>query len=969
LPTSLCVLFSDQPDACGGRSHLPVASRSGRSNARVTTEPGICHDSLISRGAAELINRRSECGVLDGLIEAVRGGESRALVVRGDPGVGKTALLGYLLEQASGCRVVRALGVQSEMELAFAGLHQLCAGMLDRLDRLPGPQGDALRTSFGVSPGLAPDRFFVGLAVLSLLSDVAEEQPLICLVDDEQWLDRASAQALAFVARRLQAESVGLVFAARKPSDELAGLPELVVEGLLEGDARALLDTLLTGPLDARVRDQIVSETRGNPLALLELPRGVTPAELAGGFALPSAVPLSGRIEESFRRRLDALPVDTGRLLLLAAADPVGDPVLVWRAAERLGIGTEAATPAVEAGLLEFDARVWFRHPLVRSAAYRSASLRERQEAHGALADVTDPELDPDRRAWHRAQAAPGPDEQVAEELERSAGRAQARGGLAAAAAFVERAAMLTPEPVRRAQRLLAAARAKRDAGAPDAALGLLVAVEAGPHDALRTAEVEHLRGQIALDQQRGSGAVRLLLNAARRLEPLNADLARETYLEALVAALAGELDRTGGVLEAAEAARAAPPGPDPSRVVDVVLDALSLLFTGKYAAAAPTLTRALELLLAPGVGTDEDARWLWLTGGRAGNLVAVELWDAESWHTLAARQVQFARDTGALVHLQYALNLLAIPHILAGELTTAAQMIEEEHLIAEATGNPPVVYAETWLAAWRGREAPASELIEATLQRAAASGLRGLDNLATYASSVLYNGLGRHDAARDAAWRAFERDQVGYGPTVVPELAEAASRTGDVASLKAALEWLSERTRVTRSEWALGIEARLRALLSEGEVADTLYRESIAHLGRTRVRVELARAHLVHGEWLRRENRRLDAREQLRTAHEMFASMGAEAFADRARRELLATGATARKRTDETRGDLTAQETQIARLARDGLTNPEIGARMFISPRTVQYHLRKVFTKLDIHSRNELDGVLPADPATRLPL
>ena len=615
-------------------------------------------------------------------------------MVRGEPGVGKTALLDYLVEQASGCRVVRAAGVQSEMELAFAGLHQLLAPMLDRLERLPVPQRDALRTAFGVSPGPAPDRFFVGLAVLSLLSDVAEEQPLICVVDDEQWLDRASAQVLAFVARRLEAESVGLVFAARAPSDELAGLPELVVEGLREGDARALLDSVLTAPLDARVRDQIVAETRGNPLALLELPRGLTPAELAGGFGLPGAVPLSGRIEESFRRRLDALPAETRRLLQLAAADPVGDPLLVWRAAERLGIAAEAATPAVEAGLLEFGARVRFRHPLVRSAAYRSASLQERQDVHRALAEVTDPEIDPDRRAWHRAQAAPGPDEDVAEELERSAGRAQARGGLAAAAAFLERAAMLTPEPARRAQRLLAAARAKRDAGALDAALGLLVAVEAGPLDALRTAEVEHLRGQIALEQRRGSDAARLLAQrgqtprAARR----RAWRARRTSRRSAAAMWAGDLDSPGGVLEAAEAARAAPPGPEPPRAVDVLLDAFAMRLTEGYAAAAPTLTRALELLLALDVAAaTRPRRWLWLAGGRASVIVALELWDAESWHVLAARQAQFARDTGALVHLQLALSLLAWSHLLAGELTTAALLIEEDRLIAEATGNPPL--------------------------------------------------------------------------------------------------------------------------------------------------------------------------------------------------------------------------------------------------------------------------------------
>jgi len=419
-----------------------------------------------------LLGRRSECEVLDRLLGAVRAGESRALVVRGDPGVGKTALLEYLVEHALGCRVAWAAGVQSEMELAFAGLHQLLAPMLDRLDRLPGPQRAALATAFGLGPGSAPDRFLVGLAVLGLLAEVAEERPLVCVVDDEQWLDRASAQVLGFVARRLVAESVGLVVAARVPSEELVGLPELVVEGLGEADARALLEGVVTGPLDPRVRDQLVSEARGNPLALLELPRGLPPAELAGGFALPGALPTWGRIEASFRRRVEALPAESRRLLQLAAADPVGDPVLVWRAAERLGIGAQAATPAADAGLLEVGAWVRFRHPLVRSAAYRSASLQQRQEVHRALAEVTDPELDPDRRAWHRAQATPGPDEQVAAELERSAGRAQARGGLAAAAAFLERAAMLTPDPARRARRLLAAAGAKRDAGALEAGAG-----------------------------------------------------------------------------------------------------------------------------------------------------------------------------------------------------------------------------------------------------------------------------------------------------------------------------------------------------------------------------------------------------------------------------------------------------------------------------------------------------------------
>jgi DNA-binding CsgD family transcriptional regulator len=911
-------------------------------------------------GAAAIIGRSSERDALRLLIEAVRAGESRTLVVRGEPGVGKTALLDCLVDEASSCRVVRAAGVQSEMELAFAGMHQLLAPMLDRLARLPPPQRDALQTAFGLSQGATPDRFFVALAVLGLLSDVAEEQPLICVVDDEQWLDRASAQVLAFVARRLQAESVGLVFAARTPSDDLAGLPELVVEGLREGDARELLDSALTGPLDARVRDQILGEARGNPLALLELPGALTPAELAGGFGFSAGVPLSRSIEESFRRRLDALPAETQRLLQLAAADPVGDPVLVWHAAERLGVPTAAAAPAVAAGLLEFAARVRFRHPLVRSAAYRSASPQQRQDAHRALAEVTDPQADPDRRAWHRAHAAAGPDEAVADELEQSAGRAQSRGGMAAAAAFLERAATLTPEPARRAQRLLAAATAKRDAGALEAALGLVVAVEAGPPDALRTAEVEHLRGQIAFEQRRGRDAARLLLGAARRLEPLNAELARETHLDALETAMwASDLDSPGGALEAAEAARAAPPGPEPPRAVDVLLDAFALRLTEGYATAAPTLTRALELVLASRVGPDDVGGWAWLTGGRAGAMIAVELWDVDSWHTLAARHAQVARDTGALVQLQFALNSLAWIRVLAGDLTTAAQLLEEDRLIAEATGNPPLVYTEMMLAAWRGQEAEASELIDAILREAAEGGLGVVS--AAYASSLLYNGLGRHDAARDAAWRAFERDPVGYAPFLTPELAEAASRTGDTALVRAALESVSERTRVVPSEWGLGIEARIRALLSDGDDADRLYRESIERLRRTRVRVELARGHLLYGEWLRREGRRVDARTQLRSAHDMLVTMGVEAFAERARRELLTTGESVRRRTVESRDELTVQEAQIARLARDGLSNPEIGTRLFISRRTVEYHLHKVFAKLDISSRHQLHVALAA--------
>jgi len=527
---------------------------------------------------------------------------------------------------------------------------------------------------------------------------------------------------------------------------------------------------------------------------------------------------------------------------------------------------------------------------------------------------------------------------------------------------------------VRRAQRLIDAARAKRDAGALDAALGLLVAAEAGPLDALQAAQVERLRGQIAADQGRGSDAALLLLRAARLLEPLDADLARDTYLEAIRAAMfAGDLGRPGGVREAAQAARAAPPGPDPPRVVDVLLDAFALRFTEGYAAAAPTLTRAFDLLVNLDVGAGEARGWLWLASGRASTMIATELWDFDSWHALAGRQVQVARDMGALVQLQFALRNLSTHQVLAGELSAAARLIDEDRLIAEATGHPPVTYAALMLTAWQGREREASELIQATVQEATGLGTGRLAGMAGWASAVLDNSLGRYDAARDAARRVFERDDMGLG-LVVAELAEAAARTGDAELIQAALDWQSERTRVTPTEWALGIEARIRALLSDGEAADGFYQESVERLGRTRIRAELARSHLLYGEWLRRQGRRTDAREQLRTAHRMLDAMGMTAFAERARRELRATGETVRRRTvpaARTAGateTLTAQEAQVARLARDGLSNPEIGARLFISPRTAAYHLSNVFTKLSIGSRSQLDRVLPAGPDTAGP-
>jgi DNA-binding CsgD family transcriptional regulator len=901
-----------------------------------------------------LLGREREREALDRLLDGVRGGRGGVLVVHGEAGVGKTALLDYAVEAGRGFRAARTLGVEAEMELPFAAVQQLCSPFFELMALLPQPQHDALGVAFGLIGGPAhpaPNRFLVGLAVLGLLAEAAEEQPLLCVVDDAQWLDSASARALAFVARRLLAEKIALVFATRELGDALAGLPELHAHPLGRRAARALLESVLPARLDEPVLERIVAETHGNPLALLELPRGLSPTELAGGFGLPATVPLSASIEEGYTRRLARLSDDARRLLLVAAADPVGDPALVWRAAERLGIPASAAHTVESEELLALSPRVVFRHPLVRSAVYERAGLNERREVHRALAEATDPEVDPDRRAWHRAHATATPDEDVAAELERSAGRAQARGGLAAVAAFLERAAALTPESTHRAERLLAAAAANRDAGDLEAALGLLVGVEEGVLDELGHARVDLLRAQIALEQRRGRDAGRLFLSAASRLEPLDPELARETYLEALGGALASDVEVIGGASAVAAAARAAPPGTVPPRTVDVLLDAFAIRLTDGYAAAAPTLARALELLLARDVSSEDVGRWLSLSSGRNSNIVALEMWDDEALHLLAARQVQVARDTSALVHLEFALSFLARSHMLAGELTAATLLIDEARLVAEATENPPLVNAPMILAAWRGHEAHASELIEATSEEAATR--RWTSN--NYARSVLYNGLGRHDLALDAAREAWQPDPIGYGSLLLPELAEAAARTADRALLESVLEWLSERTRVISSRWATGIEARVRALLSEGEIAESLYRQSIADLSGTRLRLELARTHLLYGEWLRRERRRLDARTHLRTALEAFTNMGTEAFARRAERELLATGERARKRTVDTLDQLTPQETQISRLAAEGHTNREIAARLFISASTVEYHLRKAFRKLDVKSRTQL--------------
>jgi DNA-binding CsgD family transcriptional regulator len=908
--------------------------------------------------ASGLLGRRDECAALDRVVAGVRAGRSHVLVLGGEAGAGKTALLDHLVARSSGCRVARAAGVESEMELAYSGLHQLCAPMLDRLERLPGPQRDALGAALGRTVGDdAPDRFLVGLAVLSLLSEAAEERPLICAIDDAQWQDRASAQTLAFVARRLLAEPVGMVFAVREPTDglDLAGLPRLDVGGLGDGDARTLLASTIRGPLDVRLRDRIVAESRGNPLALLELPRGLTHGELAGGFGPAGAMPLTNRIELSFTRQLEALPDESRLLLLVAAADPVGDAAVLWRAADRLGLATAAADPATAAGLLEIGLGVRFRHPLMRSAAYRAATVSDRQRVHAALAEATDPDTDPDRRAWHRAHAAGAPDEGLAVELERSAGRAQARGGIAAVAAFLTRATELTPDPARRGARALAAAQAKLDIAATDTALELLATARLGPLDELEQARLERMLGQIAFTTQRGRDAPQLLLDAARRLDPLDVEVARETHLEAMAAAMfAGRLGARPDVRDVGLAARAAPAAPEPPRAVDLLVDGLATRFTEGYEAGVAPIRRALQAFLAAGEPAQDDMRWLWLACR-----LAQDVWDDELWHELATSGCRVPRETGALSLIPIGNTYRAALHVHEGAFDAASALISESDAIVAETNIAPLGFAKAILAAWRGQETEAMELYDwgrrSVIERGEGMALGGL----SWARALLYNGLGRHADALVAAQQGCEHDDVGMYAWSLVELIEAGSRADAPDAAAAALDRLSERTSAVGTDWALGIEAGSRALLSDDSAAEPLYQEAIERLGRTRGAVHLARAQLRYGEWLRRENRRVDAREQLRAAHDAFSGMGSMGFAERARGELLATGETLRRRAAETRDELTAQEAQVARLAGDGHTNAEIGAQLFLSPRTVEYHLHKVFVKLDVSSRKELRTAL----------
>ncbi|HEY3669913.1 MAG TPA: LuxR C-terminal-related transcriptional regulator [Acidimicrobiia bacterium] len=885
-------------------------------------------------------------------LNAAAAGHGNALIVRGEAGLGKSTLLHEAVVAAAGFRVATVAGEQLEQGLSYAGLHRLFVTMLDRIDTLPAPQRNALAAALGTREGMI-DPFLVGLAVMGLLSEMSAGEPFLCVIDDAQWMDAASMQALAFVARRLGTERVALMFGVVDTADELAGLPEVLLRPLSDADAHDLVVSVVPGPLCPQVADRIVEESQGNPRVLLALLRSFSPEQLAGGFGLPVALPAGDPLVATLRSRLDGLGTDTRELLLVAAAEPEGDLARFWGAVERLDLDHAATDEAVALGLLGFGTRVTFLQPQLRSLVYHDALPADRRAVHRALAGTTEPEQDVDRRAWHEGHAALGMDAPVADALERSATNAQVLGGFAAAAAFLERSALLTSHPDRRAQRALLAARAKFEAGSVEAASQLLTLVNETSLDQLEHARLQQLRAEVVA-QRRGSEAPPLLLDVARALEQLDVQLARDTYLQTLEAALvAGRLGAHRRLVEAALAGRGTPRSSIPCGA-DCLLDGLALLITDGHSAAQPALRRAVQAFRS-----EDDTRWLGLAC-RA----AAEVWDADATFDLATRWTQLSRDTGALIHLPMALNFTAGLHVHAGEFETAAALVEEATSIVTATDLAPVSHGALVLAAWSGRELRTSELIEAARRDALTTTDGLLLSLTEYSAAVLANGLGRYHDALDALQSYDDRDGL-VSNWILPELVEAAVRSGEHALAASAAEELTVRTEAAGTEWALGFQARSSALLTDGPAAEKRYREAIERFGRCRASGHLARAHLLYGEWLRRERRRLEAREQLRLARDMFSTMGAAAFAQRAERELFATGERARRRSVETVRHLTPQELEIARLASTGESNPEIAVRLFISARTVEYHLHKVFTKLDIRSRTQLAVALDGD--TRL--
>jgi DNA-binding CsgD family transcriptional regulator len=910
-----------------------------------------------------VLGRDQERDAIDRAIEATRKGLSSALVLRGEAGMGKTTLLDYAVAAAPELRVLRLAGVESESEFGFGGLHRLLLPFAADIERLPGRQRAALESAFGLVTGAPADRFIIGLAALSLLSNAARRQPLLCIVDDAQWLDRESLDALAFVARRLRADRIALLFAVRDTANASGppfdGLSVVAIEGLHEDAALDLLAAVVDGPIDQDVARKIVAETSGCPLAVVELARGLSAKQLAGGGSLPEPLPIGGRLERHFLAQVRTLPEATQTFLLLAAADASTDATIIWRAADELGIPSSAADAAVSAQLIGIDPRVEFRHPLIRSAILNGAHAAERRGVHRALASVSDADGHADQRAWHLAAATIGTDEAVAVELERGGQRAASRGRYAAEAAFYERAAALTPSPSRRAERLLAAAQAHVTAGAHDAATTMLR--EAAPLLTGPVSQAQAQRLQAALHSFTLPNEIpAVLLDAARALEPLDVRLARDTYTEAIEAVLvSGQLTKGTTRAEIAHAALAAPPPPEiEPTVADIVLEGFSTRFVVGYAAAAPILHRGIAALISTPFSSTGISR-----GSTLGSNAAAELWDAEGYGAMLAQLEATERERGALDSLRITLGGLGHYDMWSGRFALAEARHSEAAEISRALGADPRVWEllKVELFAWQGRDAETRAVVDALMGPfVRASGAGVAVNLAHIALSLLEIAQGRYQEALDAAAPLVDEDLPPHGSQALPEIVEAASRSGHEDRATAAYAELETRARASGTPWALGLLARSRALLADDVDADAHYREAIELIGTTVVKTDLARAHLLYGEWLRRQKQRQVARDQLAIAYDLFNTMGATAFAERARIELTATGATARRRSVETAQDLTGQEHQVARLAADGATNNEIAATLFLSASTVDYHLRKVYRKLGITSRRQLRTAIP---------
>jgi len=911
-----------------------------------------------------MVGRSGDCRALDDLVEAVRGGLSRSLVIVGEPGIGKTRLLEYTAEAADGVRVVSIAGVESELRLGFAALHRMLVPFADRIGVLPVPQRDALGSAFGLAAGPPADRFLVGLGVLTLLAGVAAEQPLIWLVDDAQWLDRESLEVLGFVGRRLHADRIGLLFGTREASPELTaldGLPTRYLSGLEPAAARALLATTVSGSLNARVAARIVTETGGNPLALLELARQLTPDQLAGRSPLPQRMPVGRRLQGHFLRQVKMLPPATGSVLLLASAVSRDDPAVLWRAAALLDLGPGAADPAVAQNIISVHPRVAFRHPLIRSAVYEGARSGDRVRVHDALARIARQDGDLDQAAWHRAAATVVADEDVAADLERSAARAGQRGGYAARAAFLARAAELTPDTAKRAVRLFAAAQAHLAAG--DAALAEASLDHAAPWlPAGLHGAAQRLRASVAVFFSRHKDAPVLLLDTVAAVDPPDVPLIRELLFEAMQAALVARQHTTGTTpVDVAHAALQAPR--DPAQVVTatgLLLDGFATRIAVGYPPAVPVLRAAVAALF-----TGEQPAPADLPATILGWFAADDLWDDGGRRAMLKRAEDLQRRHGALGALRITLAGLTTGEVWAGRPDQAEASYLEAAEISSSIGvpTPATTGVLLELRAWQGREQESRALAEMTAQWGQQRGAAILEVFALMGLTVLELGLGRYAEALIWGLRIYDDDPPGFGNRVLPEIVEAGARGGDHSAAHTALSRLADRATASGTPWALGMLARSRALLAHDADAETSYRAAIGHLTGTAVRTELARAHLLYGEWLRRQRRRNDARAQLRTACDMFDAMGAAAFARRTRAELLAAGDRPRQPAQRPGPDLTPQEMQVSDLAAAGASNAQIATHLFVTTSTVEYHLTKVFRKLGITSRRQLAAALTAPP------